>query len=598
MVEVLVVVAIGVDVSIVFGSALARFLLGLAIPWSGDVSAICLQAITFCGGALLYRSGGDIALRYIRDSRSLGLQTAMQAIGAWVVIGVAAALLWQFPRFFADYLARPLEGIPSNAGWLAVWIGLGYLLILAFSLEKLLRLTAKANLIGVTVALVAVILVVAGRGLFADTNIGIDPLLPVIVVMAAAFLIGVPIAFVLATGGFLFIFLTDSFPVTTTPITFTHAVSSPLLVALPFFMVAGVLMELTGMASSLVALFQRWVQPLRGGLLMTTVGAMYVFSGMSGAKAADIAAVGSVMRGPLRAEGYGRGEFVAVLAASAVMGETVPPSLAILVLGSITSISIASLFLAGLIPALVLGLVIVTGVALRARQWAIPTSHFSLLAALTAIPLALPALGVPVVLIGGIASGIATPTETSAIAVIYGLIAAAIVYRSLDLVVLWRLLRAAALTAGMVLLIVSASSVLTQIFVLDGLDRHVSAFLTSTGSRLGFLALSALMMVVLGASLEGLPALILFAPILVPAAIGVGIDPIQFGIIMVIALGIGVFAPPIGVGLFIACTIAGAPIEEAIRPSLFYTGLLLIGLAILIVVPDITLWLPHHFGLK
>jgi C4-dicarboxylate transporter, DctM subunit len=384
------------------------------------------------------------------------------------------------------------------------------------------------------------------------------------------------------------------------PSTLGNGLASPLLAAIPFFMVAGVLMAATGMSRNLVGLIDHWVGHWRGGLLMTTVGTMYVFSGMSGSKTADIAAVGSVVREPLRERGYPPGETVAVLAASAVMGETVPPSIAMLVLGSITTLSISALFSAGLIPALVLAIALVGGIMLRARGRGLPKASvpFSFLTALRVVPASIPALLVPVIVIGSIIGGVTTPTEGSSVAVVYGLIAAAIVYRTLRPAILWQLLRDAAVTAGMILLILAAANLLTQAFVLDGLSQPVVAILTSTGSRLGFLVLTCVAMIVLGAVLEGLPALILFAPVLVPEAVRLGIDPIQFGILLIVSLGIGVFAPPIGVGLYIAAAIGGTSVADAIRPSLFYNLLLLIGLAVLISVPALTLFLPHLLGFK
>jgi C4-dicarboxylate transporter, DctM subunit len=599
--DVIVVLAIGLDVLLVFGSAVGRYGPGWSMPWTADASAICLQALAFVGGAASYRhSGNSIAFRYVVERSSAAVQPVLDACGIWLVIAVAATSLEGFPRYFASSRAQEMAQLPANEGWMTIWLGLGLVLIVLFSIDKLAKLPTRANIIGAIFAIAGAAVLVGVRGMFGNGGLGLDPAIPAVFVMAIGFLLGISIAFVLAIGGLTFIWLTGAIPILSVPSTLGNGIASPLLAAIPFFMVAGVLMAATGMSRNLVGLMDRWLGHWRGGLLMSTVGAMYLFSGMSGSKTADIAAVGSVVRDPLRERGYPPGETVAVLAASAVMGETVPPSIAMLVLGSITTISIAALFSAGLIPAIVLGVAITVGIIVRARRRELPGAgtRFDLRAALKAVPASVPALLVPVIVVGSIIGGITTPTEGSSIAVIYGLLAAAFVYRALKPVVLWRLLRDAAVTSGMILLILATANLLTQAFVLDGLNQPVLAILTSTGTPLGFLILSCLGMIVLGSVLEGLPALILFAPVLVPEAIRLGINPIQFGILLIISLGIGVFAPPIGVGLYIASAIGGTSIAQAIRPSLFYNGLLLAGLALLILFPGITLLLPHLFGFK
>ena len=333
---------------------------------------------------------------------------------------------------------------------------------------------------------------------------------------------------------------------------------------------------------------------------MAEVAAMYVFSGMSGSKGADMAAVGTAMRGPLRERGYAPGESVAVLSASAVMGETVPPSIAMLVLGSITTISIASLFLAGLVPAAVLGLALLAGIVLRSNRHGdlSAAAPFSLTKALAAILPAIPALLVPVIVIGSIVTGISTPTEGSSIAVVYGVVAAAVVYRSLHRAVLWRLLRDATLTAGMVLMILSTASLLTQAFVLDGLDRTVAAFLTGTGSSLGFLLLTALTLIVLGQSVgRASCAHFVWSDFCSRSRTrDWGIDPLQYAVVIIIAMGLGAHLPPFGIGLYIACSAGGSTIQEALGPSLFYSIVLFAGLLFIVAIPQITTLVPRLVG--
>ncbi len=213
------------------------------------------------------------------------------------------------------------------------------------------------------------------------------------------------------------------------------------------------------------------------------------------------------------------------------------------------------------------------------------------------IPLALPALMVPLIVVGGIVGGIASPTEASSFAVVYSLLVAAVVYHSLRAETIWPALRDAALMAGMILFMVGAANLLTQSIVFDGLGRQLALFFSSLQSPMEFLFLSVAALVVLGFVLEGLPAILITAPILLPVAEQMHIDSLQCGILLVMAIGIGVFMPPVGIGFYQACALGDAPAGPTMRPALIYTSFLLIGLVIAILLPQVTLWLPHLFGL-
>jgi C4-dicarboxylate transporter, DctM subunit len=343
---------------------------------------------------------------------------------------------------------------------------------------------------------------------------------------------------------------------------------------------------------------QEWVGHWRGGLLLASIASMYLFSGMSGSKAADVATVGSVMKGPLHNRGYPETESVAVLAAAAAMGEVIPPSIALLILGSITTLSIGTLFVAGIVPAAVLALALAAGVLVRAHRYALPKGPpFRMRRALGRIPPAVPALIVPVIVLGGIVFGVASPTEASSFAVVYGLLAATLVYRSVSGHTLWTALKDASAVAGMVLLMMSTANLLSQAILMDQLAAKLSASLEAITNPDLFLFLSLAVVIVLGFVLEGFPAILIAAPILLPIATRHGVDPLHYGVLLTMAVGIGVFMPPFGIGYYIACAIGGASPHQAIRPSLFYTLFLVIGLVLAILVPGTILGLPRLLGM-
>jgi tripartite ATP-independent transporter DctM subunit len=596
-VEGFVAVAVIVDLFVTFANALDRYFLGGGIDWADDLSGIAMPVICFLGSAVYCRRGPGMAYTAVVDRLSGGVRDALIATGLWMTIALCAGVLCVMPEFLAGQAMERLPVLGVSMAFSATWMGIGLALFALFGLEKLVRLPWRAQLAGLGAAGLQMVFLEALRQGYDAGALAADPLACILPVLVVAFLCAAPMAIVLAVGGMAFYFVTGSAPLVAAPATLQAGIGSFLLVAVPFFLAAGVLMEVTGMAGRLIDMIQEWIGHWRGGLLLAEVVSMYVFSGMSGSKAADVATVGSVMKQPLRDRGYPPAESVAVLAASAAMGEVIPPSIALLILGSVTSLSVGTLFLAGLLPAAVLAVILMLGILIRARRYGYPKgARFDLGRALRTFPPAVPALLVPVIVLGGIVGGIASPTESSSFAVVYGLAAALVFYRSVTVVTLWRAFREAAVTAGMVLLMMSAANLLSQAIVIDGVGAKLGAALAGITDVRMFLFVSMAMIVVLGFVLEGFPAILITAPLLLPIATQHGVDPLHYGILLTMAVGIGVFMPPVGIGYYIACAVGEASPHDAVKPSLFYNALLLAGLTVAILWPDIILALPRLFG--
>jgi tripartite ATP-independent transporter DctM subunit len=348
----------------------------------------------------------------------------------------------------------------------------------------------------------------------------------------------------------------------------------------------GLSRRLTDFVISLVGRF-------RGGMLQVIVVSMYIMSGISGSKVADVAAVGTTMKDIMRRERYNPGETAAVLATCAVMGETVPPSIAMLVLASVTSLSIGSLFVAGLLPAAVIALCLMVLIYFRSRGRAGELKKHSLREIVRAGVNAIPAVVAPVILIGGIVSGVATPTEVSSTAVIYALVLSVFVYRTLGGGQLWRVMTGTAAQAGMVLFITSTASTFSWSLTIAKMPQRIAAlFGTLHGSATLFMLATIVTLVVMGALLEGLPALLIFGPLLLPMAAQFGVDPLQYGIVLIIAMGLGAFSPPIGVGMFVTCSICDTTMENASRHMVPYLVVVVIGLLLVAFVPWFSLVMP------
>ena len=598
LVEAIVVLSLIVNIASTFANALARYLLGQDFPWATDVWSILISVIAFLGAAANFRRTPGMAYTALIDQAGGMRRDVIEACGLTIFLGTCVVTLAAFPKFFAGQRAQLLSVLEISSGFVAIWLGVGLTLLCIFAVEKLAALRLRAVAIGVGVGAVIGLVVLALRYVDAAGIVSIDPFLSTLPILVIAFLTGTPIAGILALAGILFFVITENAPLAAVPSALQYGVGSFVLLAIPFFMVAGTLMEVTGMARRMVDMVQEWVGHWTGGLLIAEVIAMYIFSGVSGSKAADIATVGSVMKAPLRHYGYPPTESVAVLAASAAMGETIPPSLMLLVLGSITTLSVGSLFIAGLLPAAVLALALIIAVVIRSRRAGYRKGEaFSLVRALRSTPPAIPAFMVPAIVVGGIVGGIASPTESATFAVVYGFAAAVLVYHSIGAKLAWTALRDAALTAGMVLFMIAASNLLSQAIVIDGLGRALANGFAALHSPTAFLFVTMAVMVVVGFVLEGIPAVLIAAPILLPVATRAGVDPLQFGIVLTMAVGIGVFLPPVGIGYFIACAIGEAPVNATMRPSLIYNVVLVLGLVLVILFPQITVWLPHLMGM-
>jgi tripartite ATP-independent transporter DctM subunit len=412
-------------------------------------------------------------------------------------------------------------------------------------------------------------------------------------------LLGVPVAFVIGASGFIGLWWSGQYPLTVVVKQIFEGVDSFVLLAIPLFILAGALMETGGIAVRLVRLAQALVGRIRGGLSMAVVVAEYIFSGISGSTVADVSAIGSTMIPPMLLAGYKPEQAVAVVSAASAMGILVPPCILMIVIGSVANVSVAALFAAGFLPAVVLALAIMlyiwydagrSGIEARARAgWADIWRAFRD----AVIP-----LGLPVIIFGGILGGVVTPTEAAVLAVIYAFIVGVFVYREIA----WRdlpslLVQSAVVTAAVCFLLGTAAVVAWVLAVQQIPQLLLSLMLSVPGGNIVFLVLTAILFILLGAVLEGLPAVVILLPTFMPVVTRLGIDVVHYSTVVVAATGIGLFLPPIGVGFFIACGIANIPGDRATPAMMPYVYMMCAGLVIVILVPWVTLIVPRLLGL-
>jgi tripartite ATP-independent transporter DctM subunit len=317
------------------------------------------------------------------------------------------------------------------------------------------------------------------------------------------------------------------------------------------------------------------------------VGAMYLVSGISGAKAADMAAVAPALFPEMKARGHDEGELVALLAATGAQTETVPPSLVLITIGSVTGVSIAALFTGGLLPALTLGLILCAVIWRRHRGddlSQVPRLPGRRLAGLFAA--ALPALALPFLIRAAVVEGVATATEVSTLGIVYALLVGAIVYRRLAWRALGPMLVGTAALSGAILLIIGTATAMAWGLTQSGFSGWLAASMSALpGGAPAFLAISILAFAVLGSVLEGIPAMVLFGPLLFPVARALGLNEVHYAMVATLAMGLGLFAPPLGIGYYAACAIARVGPERGVRPMLRYLAALLTGVVVVAAVP-------------
>ncbi len=596
VVDIVVGVALLGELVIVIANVVGRVLADIPLLWADEVSGFALSVIAFLGGAIAYRREQHVLVRTLVDMLPPPLRAASYALVDWLVLAIALIAGYHSVALlsFRWDQVTPILGI--SATWIAVPLTVSMLVLAVYAIARLLHQSRTAVVASGSVALASVAIVVLLRNV---TNVPVPPNLNVtlaIAVVLVTVLIGLPIAFSLMLGTILFLYLGGLVAMVALPQNMVDGTGRFVLLALPFFIFAGIVMERGGISRRLVAFVAALVGGMRGGLQQVMVVSMYIVSGISGSKAADVAAVGLVMRDMLEKEKYDVDQSAALLAASAAMGECIPPSLAMLVLGSVTSLSVAALFAAGIIPAAVIAACLMAVIWLLTPKRSADIARTSSLRHL-ALGALLP-LSMPVMLFAGILLGFATPTEVSAFAVAYGLFIAVVVYRELKRGDFSRMVSEGSTSSGMVLFTLAAAQAFSWVLSAAELPHRLAELVTTyaTGPSL-FLLVSIVALIVLGSLLEGLPAILILAPLLVPLAPQAGVDPLHYGIVLLVAMGIGAFLPPLGVGFYIACSVVRANADRATRAMAPYFSILLVGLLVVAFIPWFTLLLPRMLHL-
>ncbi len=593
LVEVPAALLVLADIAVLFSGVVARFLLHRPLIWSDELASILFLWLAMLGAAVALRRGEHMRMTALLARAGRERRALLEAVATCACLAFLLMIAWPAWEYALEERAITTPALEISNAWRAAALPAGVGLMAAFAALRLAQAAGRRELIAAA-AIVAAIVCAFWLAAPLFENLGRANLLIFFVgVAAGSVFAGIPIAFAFGLGIFGYLALTTSTPLMVIVGRIDEGMSHLILLAVPLFVFLGLLIEMTGMARAMVAFLAALLGHVRGGLSYVLIGAMYLVSGISGSKAADMAAVAPALFPEMKSRGAREGELVALLAATGAQTETVPPSLVLITIGSVTGVSIAALFTGGLLPAAVLGLVLCAVVSFRYRHEDLSQVRRTPPAeVLRLLLIALPALALPLIIRSAVVEGVATATEVSTIGIIYAVLAGLVIYRQFDWRRLGPMLVHTASLSGSILLIIGTATAMAWGLTQSGFSRALAEMMGAMpGGAAMFLAMSILMFTVLGSVLEGIPAIVLFGPLLFPIARSLGVHEVHYAMVVVLSMGLGLFAPPLGVGYYAACAIGRVNPDEGIRPIAGYMVALLAGTIAVAAVP----WLSTGF---
>jgi tripartite ATP-independent transporter DctM subunit len=586
--ELLTAALVVAEIVILFVGIVARYAFHRPLIWSDELASLLFLWLAMLGAVLALRRNEHMRMTALVNRARTGTRQFTEMLALAAALGFLLAILIPAVGYVDNEAIVTLLSLDVSLAWraAAMPVGIGLMIVTA-----LLRLDRQALPLAL-LALAVVGATFAGFWLLHPVLLQLGRLNLLIFflgVVSVTVFLGIPIAisFGLATLGYLA--ASTRMPLSVLVERMDTGMSHPVLLSVPLFVFLGLLIEMTGMARVMVRFLANLLGHVRGGLSFVLIGAMYLVSGISGSKAADMAAVAPVLFPEMEARGAKRGDLVALLAATGAQTETIPPSLILITIGSVTGVSISALFTGGLLPGLVVGLILCAMTWSRAAG--IERAPRAVAGAVgRSFVVAIPALVLPFLIRGAVVGGVATATEVSTIGIVYCVLAGLFIYRQFDTARLLPMLVQTAALSGAILLIVGAATAMAWAITSSGFSRVVAGWIAGMpGGAIAFMAISIVLFAVLGSILEGIPAIVLFGPLLFPIAHQVGIHEVHYAMVAILAMGLGLFAPPFGVGYYVACAIGGANPDDGMRHIWRYLAALLVGLIIVAAVPWISI---------
>ena len=579
------------EILILFSGVIARYVFNHPLVWSDELASIVFLWQAMLGAVIALRRDEHMRMTALVGALPPRAQAGLDAFATCAALTFLALIAW--PAF--DYAIEELDittpALEITNAWRAAALPCGTVLMALFALFRLFTAERLASvLLPAAAALILVVVFWMLGPTFRQLG-NLNLIIFFVGVVAAAVFAGVPIAFAFGLAVFGYLGLSTHTPLLVLVGRIDEGMSHLILLAVPLFVFLGLLIEMTGMARAMVAFLAALLGHVRGGLHYVLVAGMYLVSGISGSKAADMAAVAPVLFPEMKARGAKPGDLVALLSATGAQTETIPPSLVLITIGSVTGVSISALFTGGLLPGLVVAVFLCAVVRWRYRSESLQQVERAPVGEiLRTFGIALPALALPFLIRAAVVEGVATATEVSTIGIAYSIVAGLVIYRRFDPAALRPMLVGTASLSGSILLIIGTATGMAWGLTQSGFSRSLAALMSGLpGGSITFMAASIVAFIVLGSVLEGIPAIVLFGPLLFPIARAVGIHEVHYAMVVILAMGIGLFSPPFGVGYYAACAIGRVEPAAGMRPIFAYVVALAIGTIIVAAVPWISI---------
>jgi tripartite ATP-independent transporter DctM subunit len=565
----------------------ARYVFSLPIVWIDEVVSLSFLWLAMLGTAIAMHRNEHLRLTLFLEMmpervRGFVHALALVAIAAFLLALVHPALIYAEDEWFVK---TPALDLPNTFRVSA--LAFGILAMLGVLVVYASHTVSKANLLGASIV-VAVAACVCWLGSDFLTSLGLYNIMIFLVVLVALCLVaGVPIAFCFGLGALSYLGFTTTVPLMVVIGRMDEGMSSLILVSVPIFVLLGCVLDATGMGKAIVDFLASLLGHIKAGMSYVLLGSLFIVSGISGSKVSDMATIAPALFPEMKRRGHKPKEMIALLATGAAMADTVPPSIVLIVLGSVAGVSIAGLFQSGVVIAAVL----LVALALLARWKArheimenVRRASWSVIG--RALMIAAPALVLPFLIRSAVGGGVATATEVSTIAVLYAMIIGQVLYGGIGWRKVYSMLVETAALSGAILLILGTASAMAWAITQSGAVQSLTQFLTTLpGGIVGFMIITILLFLILGCLLEGLPALLILAPIMFPIAKKLGIHDIHYSMVVVTAMNIGLMMPPIGVGFYVACRIGSTSPDEVMGAIWPYIAALLVGLIAIAAIP-------------
>jgi tripartite ATP-independent transporter DctM subunit len=589
-IEYLTALMVLAEIVVLFSGVVSRYVFHTPLTWSDELASTLFLWLSMFGAIVALRRGAHMRMTAVISKLSAESQALMEVFGVVAALAFLMLFLWPSWEYAQDEAMITTPALEISNLWraIAIPLGCGFMIV-----TGLMRLAIAGKGRDVALAVLTIAAVIALFYLTGKSMMQLGKLNLVIFflgIVGITVFSGVPIAFSFALATFGYLALTTRTPMPVMVGRVEEGMSHLVLLAVPLFVFLGLLIEMTGMAKAMVQFLASLLGRVRGGLSYVLVGAMYLVSGISGSKIADMAAIAPVLFPEMKARGAKEGDLVALLSVTGAQTETVPPSIVLITIGSVTGVSIAALFTGGLLPGLICGLALCGVVWWRYRGEDVSgVKRFSGAEIAKIFVVALPALILPFVIRFAVIEGIATATEVSTIGIAYSVVVGLLIYRQFDFKRALAMLIDTASLSGSIIFIIGCATAMAWALTQSGFSQDLAAIMKSLGGAKTFMAVSVVVFIILGSVLEGIPAIVLFGPLLFPIAREMGIHDVHYSMVVILAMGTGLFAPPFGVGYYGCCAVSKVHPDEGIPYIGAYLAALVAGLIVVAAVPWISL---------